>query len=148
MAGRSELKFWKLMAALLLAGMAAACGGNSTAVGVIVTAPGITSGSTATVIANGTLQFAATVTGASATTVYWRVCKPAATTTTQPTDCTAIPNVTPSSATILTGFGTITQTGLYTAPAAPPDPNAFVVMAISTISPHVNDTTGTVNTAF
>ena len=79
---------------LLLAGMAAACGGNSTAVGVIVTAPGVTTGSTATVITNGTLQFAATVTGASATTVYWRICKPAATPTTQPTNCTAIPGVT------------------------------------------------------
>lgn len=138
----------KLGAVLLLAGMAAACGGNSTAVGVIVTAPGITSGSTATVIANGTLQFAATVTGASATTVYWRVCKPAATPTTQPTNCTAIPGVTATSVTPLSGYGTVTQTGLYTAPPTPPDPNAFVVMAISTISSHINDTTGTVNTEF
>ena len=81
---------------LLLVGMAAACGGNSTAVGVIVTAPGVTTGATATVIANGTLQFSATVTGASATTVYWRICMPAATPTTQPTNCTAIPNVTPT----------------------------------------------------
>jgi len=148
MAGRSETKFWKLMAALLLAGMAAACGGNTTAVGVVVTAPGVTTGGTATVIANGTLQLGATVTGASATTVYWRICKPAATPTTQPTNCTAIPSVTPTGTTPLTGYGTITQTGLYTAPPTPPDPNAFVVMAISTVSSHVNDTTGTVNTEF
>jgi len=138
---------WRMLAVLLLAGMAAACGGNSTAVGVIVTAPGVTTGATATVIANGTLQFSATVTGASATTVYWRICKPAATPTIQPTNCTAIPNVTPTG-TSLTGYGTITQTGLYTAPPTPPDPNTFVVMAISTVSPDINDTTGNVNTEF
>ena len=140
--------FRKLGAVLLLAGMAAACGGNSTAVGVTVTAPGTTAGSTATVIANGTLQFAATVTGASATTAFWRICKPAATPTTQPTNCTAIPGVTATSVTPLSGYGTVTQTGLYTAPPAPPDPNTFVVMAISTVSSHLNDTTGTVNTEF
>ncbi len=139
---------WRLLAVLLLAGMAAACGGNSTAVGVVVTAPGVTTGATATVITNGTLQFAATVTGASATAVYWRICKPAATPTIQPTNCTAIPGVTPVGTTSLTGYGTITQTGLYTAPPAPPDPNTFVVMAISTVSPDINDTTGNVNTEF
>ncbi len=47
MAGRSEMRIGRLAVVLLLAGMAAACGGNSTAVGVIVTAPGVTSGSTA-----------------------------------------------------------------------------------------------------
>ena len=139
---------WRMLAVLLLAGMAAACGGNSTAVGVVVTAPGVTTGATATVITNGTLQFAATVTGASATAVYWRICKPAATPTMQPTNCTAIPGVTPVGTTSLTGYGTITQTGLYTAPPAPPDPNTFVVMAISTVSPDINDTTGNVNTEF
>jgi YVTN family beta-propeller protein len=142
------MRIWRLGAVLLLVAMVAACGGNSTAVGVIVSAPGVTSGSTATVITNGTLQFTATVTGASATTAYWRVCLPAATPTTQPTNCTSIPGVTPSSVTPLTGYGTITQTGLYTAPPSPPAPNAFVVMAISTISTHINDTTGTVNTEF
>ena len=148
MAGRSEGRVWRLGAVLVLATLAAACGGSSTTVGVTVTAPGVFSGSTATVIVNGTLQFAATVGGASATTVYWRICLPAATPTTQPTNCTAIPGVTTSTATPLTGYGTITQTGLYTAPPTPPNPNAFVVMAISTISTHINDTTGTVNTEF
>ncbi len=147
------MRIWTRGAVLLLAGMIAACGGNSTAVGVVVTAPGITTGSTATVIANGTLQFAATVTGASATTVFWRVCKPAATPTTQPTNCTAVPSTTPGgtapSAGSLTGYGTISQTGLYTAPPAPPDPNTFVVMAISTVSPYITTTaTNNVNTFF
>ncbi len=36
------MKVWRLGVVLLLAGMAAACGGNSTAVGVTVTAPGVT----------------------------------------------------------------------------------------------------------
>src|SRR5580693_3748010 len=120
MAGGGEMKVWRLGVVLLLVGMIAACGGNSTAVGVTVTAPGVFSGSTATVIANGTLQFSATVTGVSSTSVYWRVCLPAATPTTQPTNCTAIPGVTSSSATPLTGHGTVTQTGLYTAPSTPP----------------------------
>jgi DNA-binding beta-propeller fold protein YncE len=148
MAGRSEMNIWRLAAVLLLAGTAAACGGNSTTVGVTITAPGVISGGTATVIANGTLQFAATVTGASATTVYWRICKPAPTALTQPINCTSISGVTPPNTPVLTGYGTITQTGLYTAPPAPPDPNTFVVMAISTVSPFINDTSGTINTDF
>jgi YVTN family beta-propeller protein len=149
MAGRSEMKIWRLGAVMVLATLAAGCGGNSATVAVVVTAPGVTSGATATVIENGTLQFAATVTGISATTVYWQICLPAATTLTQPTTCTPIPNVTPTSAKTLTaGYGTITQTGLYTAPPAPPDPNSFVVMAISTVSPYRNESTGTVNTYF
>jgi YVTN family beta-propeller protein len=149
------MRVWRLGVALLLAGMVAACGGNSTAVGVIVTAPGITTGSTATVITNGTLQFAATVTGASATTVFWRICLPAAQPTIQPTNCTAVPSTASTLGTVPTttgtgptGYGTITQTGLYTAPPAPPNPNSFVVMAISTISPYLNETGQQVNTYF
>ncbi len=142
------MRIGTLGALLLLAGMLAACGGNSTAVGVVVSAPGVTTGSTATIIVNSSLQLAATVTGASATTVYWRICLPAATATTQPVNCTAIPNVTPTSVTPLTGYGTITQTGLYTAPPTPPNPNKFVIMAVSTVSPDINETAGTVNTEF
>ena len=142
------MRVWRLGAVLLLASMAAACGGNSTAIGVIVTAPGIITGATATIITNGTLQFSATVTGVSTATVFWQICLPASSPTVQPTDCTAIPNVTSASAKPLTGYGTITQTGLYTAPPTPPSPNKFVVMAISTISPFINTTTPTSNTDF
>jgi YVTN family beta-propeller protein len=46
------------------------------------------------------------------------------------------------------GYGTITQTGLYTAPPAPPNPNSFVVMAISTVSPDLNETGQSTNTYF
>jgi len=135
--------------------MVAACGGNSTAVGVTVTAPGITTGSTATVVTNGTLQFAATVTGASATTVFWRICLPAAQPTIQPTNCTPVPSTASNLGTVPTttgtgpvGYGTVTQTGLYTAPPTPPNPNSFVVMAISTISPYLNETGQVTNSYF
>lgn len=148
MAGRSEMKMWRLAALLLLAGMAAACGGNVTTVGVAITAPGVTTGSTATVIANGTLQFTASVTGASATTVYWRICRPAAQAILQPTNCTAIPGITPANGSVLTGYGTITQSGLYTAPPVPPNPDTFVVMAISTVSPYVANANPPFNTDF
>ena len=155
MAGGSKMRVWRLGVALLLAGMAAACGGNSTAVGVIVTAPGITTGSTATVVTNGTLQFAATVTGASATTVFWRICLPAAQPTIQPTNCTPVPSTASNLGTVPTttgtgptGYGTVTQTGLYTAPPTPPNPNSFVVMAISTISPYLNETGQVTNSYF
>ena len=149
------MRVWRLGVALLLAGMVAACGGNSTAVGVIVTAPGVATGSTATVVTNGTLQFAATVTGASATTVFWRICLPAAQPTIQPTNCTPVPSsastlgsVPTTTGTGPTGYGTVTQTGLYTAPPTPPNPNSFVVMAISTISPYLNETGQSTNSYF
>jgi YVTN family beta-propeller protein len=148
MAEGSTMKVWRLGAVLFLAGMAVACGGNSTAIAVIVTAPGVAAGSTATIITNGTMQFSATVTGASATTVYWQICLPASAAQYQPTNCTAIPNVTPANAKALTGYGTITQTGLYTAPPTPPSPNKFVIMAISTISPSINEMTPNVNAYF
>ncbi|MGA2718683.1 MAG: hypothetical protein ABSF78_06925 [Candidatus Acidiferrales bacterium] len=149
------MRVWRLGAVLLLAGMAAACGGNSTTIGVTVSAPGVTTGATATVITNGTLQFAATVTGASASTVFWRICLPAAQPSIQPTNCTAVPSTASNLGTVptttgsgLTGYGTISQTGLYTSPPAPPNPNSFVVMAISTISPYLNETGQSVNSYF
>jgi YVTN family beta-propeller protein len=149
------MRVWRLGVVLLLAGMAAACGGNSTTVGVTVSAPGITTGATATVITNGTLQFAATVTGASASTVFWRICLPAAQPSIQPTNCTPVPSTASTLGTVPittgtgpTGCGTISQTGLYTAPPTPPNPNSFVVMAISTISPYLNETGQSVNPYF
>jgi DNA-binding beta-propeller fold protein YncE len=149
------MRVWRLGVALLLAAMAAACGGNTTTVGVTVSAPGVSTGSTATVLTNGTLQFAANVTGASASTVFWRICLPAAQPTIQPTNCTPVPSSASTTGTIPTttgtgptGYGTVTQTGLYTAPPTPPNPNAFVVMAISTLSPYLNETGQSVNTYF
>ena len=147
-AARGGTTFWKIGMLLLLSSVLAACGGNSTTIGIVVSAPGVASGSTATIITNGTLQFTATVTGISTTTVYWRICLPAASVTIQPTNCTAIPGVTTASATSLSGYGSISQTGLYTAPPTLPAPDSFVIMAISTVSTHILDTTGTVNSDF
>ena len=134
------MKVWSLGAVLLLTAVISGCGGNSTAIGVTVSAAGVVSGTTATVVANSTLQLSATATGGSASTVSWAICLPAAITTTQPNNCTAplgptgctLPAVSSSA---LTGYGTITRTGLYTAPPTAPSPNKFVVMAISCVSP-------------
>src|ERR1700676_961236 len=134
------MKVWSLGAVLLLTAVLSGCGGNSTAIGVTVSAAGVVSGTTATVVANSTLQLSATATGGSASTVSWAICLPAAITTTQPSNCTAplgpsactLPAVSSSA---LTGYGIITRTGLYTAPPTAPSPNRFVVMATSCVSP-------------
>jgi DNA-binding beta-propeller fold protein YncE len=129
-----------LGAVLLLTAMVGGCGGNSTAIGVTVSAAGVTTGATATVVANGTLQYSSTVSGGTSTTVSWAICLPATITTTEPSNCTAplgptgcaLPAISGSA---LSGHGIITQTGLYTAPPTAPSPNKFVVMASSCVSP-------------
>ncbi len=129
------MRLWRLAAAILLAAIVAGCGGNSTPVGVTVTAAGLTAGSTVTVLINGNEQFAATVSGASTSTVYWQICLPASVSTTQPTTCTSAQG--PSACTLptgsLTGYGTVTPNGLYTAPPAVPQTNSFDVVATSCI---------------
>jgi YVTN family beta-propeller protein len=133
-------RLWGLGGLMLLAASVVGCGGNSTAIGVTVNGP---VSSPMTVLVNGTVQFTAAVTGSSTTTVYWQVCLPATTTSTitpppvvtKPTSCTPIPSVTPAKGTtILTGYGTITQTGLYTAPSTVPTPDNAVILATSTIN--------------
>jgi DNA-binding beta-propeller fold protein YncE len=123
---------WRIGAALLLAAVLAACGGNKTRAGITITASSATIGANAvTIPVNGTEQFAASVSGISSTQVYWQVCLPAATTSIKPTSCTAIPGVTAQGATVLTGYGTINQNGFYTAPAAVPSQNGFLILATS-----------------
>jgi YVTN family beta-propeller protein len=126
----------------LFVALVAGCGGNSTAIGVTVLGPGNTS-TAATVLAGGTGQFSVTVSGSSTTTVYWQVCLPSTTSSTvspppaivKPTQCTPVPGVTAAAGTtVLTGYGTITQTGLYTAPLTVPSPNNAVILATSTIN--------------
>jgi DNA-binding beta-propeller fold protein YncE len=126
---RLGMKELKLCAAILAIVLAASCGSNSTTAGVTITP------TLATVRENGTQAFAASVSGISTTTVYWQVCLPTNSVTVQPTTCTPIPGVTPQGATGLTGYGTITQQGLYTAPGTIPQTNSFVVMASSTVDP-------------
>src|ERR1022692_599276 len=120
---------------MLLAILAAGCSSNSTPVAVTVASSGA---SPMSVLVNNSVQFGASVSGASATTVFWQICKPiAAGVTTAPTDCTqgqggaqcTIPTVSSP----LTGFGTITPNGLYTAPGTPPQPNSFLIVATSCV---------------
>jgi DNA-binding beta-propeller fold protein YncE len=134
--GGMRMKAWVLGAAIVFAVCVAGCGGNSTKVGVTITGP-----SSATtgfpVLLNGSVQLAATVSGITATTVYWQVCLPPSLSTAQPTNCT--PGQGPSQCKIpavsspLTGYGTITPNGLYTAPAAMPSPNTALAVATSCV---------------
>ena len=112
------MRVWKLTAALLAAGMAAACGANSPTISVVV-AP-----ATATVIQGGNQQFTSAVTGTSTTSVNWSV-------------CTAAPNATPAPICNSTTLGVVNSNGLYTAPLTIPSPNTVLVVATSTVN--VND---------
>jgi DNA-binding beta-propeller fold protein YncE len=90
-----------------------------------------------TVNLTGQVQFLATVSGATTSTVFWQICLPASKSNQQPTNCTQ--GVGPTGCTIptvsspLVGFGTITSTGLYTAPAIIPPQANFLVLAASCI---------------
>lgn len=138
------MRAWGLGALLLLAIFIAGCGSNSTPVAVAVstTVSNLVSvtPTSVTLLVNTSAQFIASVTGASATTVFWQLCKTAPTSTTQPaTDCTQ--GVGPAQCTIpkvsspFTGasLGTMTPNGLYTAPGSAPQPNKVYVMATSCV---------------
>jgi DNA-binding beta-propeller fold protein YncE len=137
MAGGKHMRGWGLGALMLLTiVLVAGCGGNATAVGITISGPGL---SPLTVIVNKPAQFSANVTGVATSTVFWQICEPPATpsTTIPPTECTAGqgPNGC-NIATIakpITGFGTITLNGLYTAPPTVPQPAAFLIVATSCI---------------
>ena len=140
MVGGKPMRVWGLGALVLLAIFAGGCGSNSTPVAVTVTTTVSGAGSNSlTILINTPAQFEATVTGASSNIVFWQICKtPSASNTTPPTDCTqgvgptqctAIPKVSSP----LTGFGTITPDGLYTAPGTVPQPNQAFVVATSCV---------------
>jgi len=135
MAGRYFRKFGGLLSAVALLGVFAACSKNSAVVGVTVSGP---TASPVTVLLRGQAQFGVTVTGISTTSVFWQICLPAASITIQPTNCTVPQPPTqgaPIPPTPLVGYGTITTTGLYTAPATIPAQNNLVIMASSTVKP-------------
>ncbi|MGH9682615.1 MAG: hypothetical protein ACRD4S_03245 [Candidatus Acidiferrales bacterium] len=121
MADGNNMRLWGLSAALLLAVFAAGCGGNKTTIGVVV-APTIQA-----VAINGSLQFSASVTGGSTTTVNWQVCVPGPPTTVK--GITTNPPANCGSG----NLGTVTSAGLYTAPAVVPSPSTVDVVATSTI---------------
>jgi large repetitive protein len=142
------MKAWVLGAVIFLAVCATGCGGNSTTAAVTITGPTGTSPFSATggypVPPNGSAQLAATVSGITATTVYWQVCSPAGLTTGSTTPTTAPTNCSPASGPAqctlpavkspLTGYGTVTPNGLYTAPANIPSSNVALVMATSCVN--------------
>ena len=131
--GGVRMRSWKWGFVILLAIWVGGCGGNSAPVSVT-----ITPATSQSVLLNNTDPFAGVASGSSTTTVFWQICLPPTTSTLQPTNCTqgigptgcSIPTV----ATPLTGFGTITATGLYSAPGKVPTPNNFVVMAVACVN--------------
>jgi hypothetical protein len=126
------MRVWKMGAAIVLAAGLAGCGGNSTPVGVTLFPLGTATSPIPVVVnsqpgqAPGQLQFSSTVTGTSTSTVNWLICLP-------PPSLT-VRNPIPLNCGQLTGFGTISNTGLYVAPPTPPTPNIFVVAAQSTVN--------------
>ena len=140
--GGMRMKAWCVVGAvIILTACVAGCGGNSTKVAVNVTGPTGTSPVTDTggfpVPPAGSVQLAATVSGITATTVYWQICLKPSLAGAQPTNCTVASGSSqcalPSVASPLTGYGTITPNGLYTAPAAIPSPNVALVVATSCV---------------
>jgi DNA-binding beta-propeller fold protein YncE len=131
-----RMKAWVLGAVIIFTVCVAGCGGNSTTVGVTVVGPGLST-TGFPVPLNGSVQLAATVSGITAQTVFWQVCLPPSLSTAQPTNCT--PGVSssqckvPTVSTPLTGYGTVTPNGLYTAPANLPNPNVALVVATSCV---------------
>lgn len=117
----------------------AGCSSNATPVSITITTT--TSGATTTsltLLQSTSAQFVATVAGASSNIVFWQICLPSASNTTQPTQCTQGVGPTqctniPKVSSPITGFGTITNQGLYTAPSAPPQPDSFWIVATSCI---------------
>jgi YVTN family beta-propeller protein len=98
------MRVWKVGAAFLFAAVFASCGGNSSSLTVTV------SPSIVTVILSGTQQFTATVNGSSNNNVTWSV------------------NTIPGGNSTV---GTISSTGLYTAPAVLPSPASETITATS-----------------
>lgn len=107
------MKAWKIGAVLLFAAMFASCGGNSSSVTVTV------SPNPVTVILAGSQQFTATVAGSSNTNVTWSV------------------NTVPGGNSTV---GTISSTGLYTAPAVLPNPATITITAISAVNVKITGT--------
>lgn len=136
------MKAWGVLGAVIIfTACVAGCGGNATAVAVTVNGPNGQSPVSAAggfpVPPSGSVQLGATVSGITATTVYWQICLKPSLAGAQPTNCTVASGPSqctlPSVSSPLTGYGTITPNGLYTAPATIPSPNVALVVATSCV---------------
>ena len=107
------MRAWKIAAVLLSAAMISSCGGSSSSVTVTVTPNPVT------VILSGSQQFTATVAGSSNTNVNWSV------------------NTVPGGNSTV---GTISSTGLYTAPGALPNPATITITATSAVNIKITGT--------
>jgi uncharacterized protein YcfL len=87
------MRVWKLGAAILAIASVAGCGSNTPKIAVTV------SPSNASVVLNGTQQFAAAVSGTSTQTVTWEV-------------CTAAPSSVPTPTCNSAALGTVNSNGL------------------------------------
>ena len=142
------MKAWGIGALMLLIIFGASCSSNSTVVAITIATTVTGAGTNSvTLLESTSAQFVAEVTGASSNTVFWQICKPTnpPSTTIAPTDCTqgvGVPQCTniPKVSSPLTGFGTMTPDGLYTAPSAPPQPDSFWVVATSCVKPTIFST--------
>lgn len=112
------MRAWKTGGVLILAILAASCGGNGTVPSVTV------SPATALVILNGTQIFTATVTGSGSSLVNWEICLPPPKSGDQPASCGTN---TLGKLTTVAGSNSVT----YTAPATVPNPSTFDVVAFS-----------------
>ena len=130
MAGGWGMRYLKYGIILALAACVASCGGNSTPIGVTVSAIGVSNTGPVTVLLSGQQSFVASITGGS-NTATWAVCLPPVTTSGLPVNCNSgnLGTITPTNSN-----GT---TAVYTAPATIPTPNSFVVAAFSIVDPTI-----------
>lgn len=117
---RRELRFGVLLATLTLACALSGCGGNSGGAGARAAVTVSISPADPSVITSAQQQFTATVRNASNTSVSWQI------------DGTAGGS---------SALGTISSSGLYTAPAGVPNPDTVTVTAVSQANPAKSSST-------
>jgi DNA-binding beta-propeller fold protein YncE len=118
-------KTWILSLTLIVL-VAAGCGGGSSSSSNTTVGVTLSTGA-ATLAVNASLQLSAVVSNSTDSTVNWSVCQTTSTTTNGTT--TTTPNTSTCVAGGNTTLGTVSTTGLYTAPTTIPTPNTVAVLA-------------------